>query len=80
MTGSQEGETVKHVDPGPGAVNCLERNVYLLVQDKISHPAGESRKHDSKRADTNALNLRDISAECPCMPTQNGYLGSRQNR
>jgi hypothetical protein len=49
MTASQGGKTAKHADPGPDAVNCLENNVYLLVQDKISHPVSESRKHDSKR-------------------------------
>ena len=33
MTASQGGGTAKHVDPGPDAVDCSERNVYLLLQD-----------------------------------------------
>jgi hypothetical protein len=69
----------KHGCSGLNTVNevdCPERdkNLATCSRASISHFAGESRNHDRRVSDTNALDCEGVSAERTCMPTQRGYL------
>jgi hypothetical protein len=69
MTASQGGGTAKHVDPGPGAVSCLERNVYLLVHvcagQKSRILLANHASMIAKGPDTNALNCETCRLSVP---------------
>jgi len=71
----------KHGCSGRDAViDCSQRGKDLATCSRasISHSAGESRNHDSRVSDTNALDCEGVSAERTCMPTQRGYLSIQQ--